>query len=110
MHLLPLNEEHDAAWDALGSTTPESGFMQSSAWAAFKRAEGYRTARLGLFEQGRLVGGASLFTYPSSAEAGFVLCPEGPVLPWDDVTQARAGLRAIIGAALELPGFEDAIG
>ena len=60
--------------------------MQSSAWAAFKRAEGYLTPRYGLFQEGELRGGASLLLYPHGRDAGFVLCPEGPVLPWEDVS------------------------
>ena len=69
--------------------------MQSTAWAAFKRAEGYKTLRYGLFEGEALTGGASLLDYSAQGSEGFVLCPEGPILPWDDPTQARAGLRLL---------------
>ena len=56
--LRELGPEHDALWDALTGSCPQSGFMQSSAWAAFKRLEGYATWRVGLFDSGALVGGA----------------------------------------------------
>ena len=74
--------------------------MQSSVWAAFKRLEGYESLRLGLFEaeDDTLRGGASLFTYPVSVQGaeGFWICPEGPVLPWEDPKLARRGLRQIL--------------
>jgi lipid II:glycine glycyltransferase (peptidoglycan interpeptide bridge formation enzyme) len=70
--------------------------MQSSAWAAFKRSEGYQTARLGLFDGGRLVGGGSLLNYPAPQTEGFWICPEGPVLPWEEPAAARQGLRQIL--------------
>lgn len=71
--------------------------MQSSAWAAFKRIEGYETRRLGLFEDGELMGGASLLTYPGTpGESQFVVCPEGPVLPWHDPARARAALKELV--------------
>src|SRR5579872_1786452 len=85
-----LGPEWDAAWDTLVSQAPESGFMQSSAWAAFKRLEGYDNLRLGLVAEGALHGGASLLYYPGAE--GFYLCPEGPILPWDDLARARDGL------------------
>jgi peptidoglycan pentaglycine glycine transferase (the first glycine) len=94
--LSEIGPERDAEWDAFAGSVPESGFMQSSAWAAFKRAEGYRTVRLGLFDCGKLVGGASLIFYPSPAAQGFWICPEGPVLPWDDAPAALRGLRLLL--------------
>ncbi len=93
----------DEQWDALAGETEASGFMQSSAWSAFKRSEGYETPRFGLFENGTLIGGASLLVYPHESQ-GFVLCPEGPVLPWDRKDTAREGLRLLISAAQDLAG------
>lgn len=114
--LVPLGADADAAWDALAGDAPESGYMQSSAWAAFKRSEGYQTARVGFCADERLFGGATLYSYPASAASareqnpqnGFVLCPEGPVLPWHDRERARACLRALTAYVQTLPA--DAIG
>ncbi|HLJ54262.1 MAG TPA: peptidoglycan bridge formation glycyltransferase FemA/FemB family protein [Chthonomonadaceae bacterium] len=107
--LADLGPEWDERWDALACSAAESGFMQSSAWAAFKRAEGYRTVRLGIFAGERLIGGASLLTYPGHGTEGYWICPEGPVLPWRDHATARAGLRLIVarveGLAEELGGI-----
>lgn len=97
-----LGPEMDGAWDEVAGASPEAGFMQSSAWAAFKRAEGYQTRRFGLVDDGRILGGATLYVYPAAGDEGMVLCPEGPVLPWDNLPAARDGLRKIIDAAGEL--------
>ena len=90
-----LGTEWDTRWDALAGQTVESGFMQSTAWAAFKRAEGYRTLRYGLFEEGELTGGAALLSYSAQGSEGLFLCPEGPILPWHDPAKAREGLRML---------------
>src|SRR6266851_3846292 len=89
----------DERWDALAGQAAESGFMQSSAWAAFKRTEGYETPRYGLFEEGALCGGATLLHYPAQGGEGFLVCPEGPVLPWNDRERAREGLRKLLAVA-----------
>ncbi len=100
LEIQELGPERDAEWDALVGSSAESGFMQSSAWATFKRAEGYQTLRYVLFEEGHLIGGASLLTYPAQGSEGLFLCPEGPVLPWADSAKAREGLR-LLGRTIE---------
>lgn len=77
--------------------------MQSGFWADFKRSEGYEVSRLGLVGSGDLAGGATLLRFHLPAEPGFVLCPEGPVLPWDDQPLARAALRALIEYVKAIP-------
>lgn len=96
-----LGPEADPAWDDVAGACPESGFMQSTAWAAFKRSEGFLTRRYGLVQDGHILGGATLYVYTGGGAEGLVLCPEGPVLPWGDLPAARDGLRKIIGAARE---------
>lgn len=108
MTLRPLAPDgsEDSTWDSVVAACPESGFMQSSAWARFKEAEGYLVHRLGLFDGETIVGGASLLAYPGpDGVLGMLLCPEGPVLPWDDTARARAGLKLIQAAAKELGGL-----
>ena len=110
--LRPLGPEWDGAWDALTGTTPDTGFMQGTAWAHFKRAEGYTVQRYGWFpgDSEALRGGATVYTYPAGAnQPAFAVCPQGPVLPWSDDPQAtRAALRALLGAVQN--DFPDAIG
>ncbi len=95
LHLGDLGAEWDDSWDRMAGQALEAGFMQSSRWADFKRREGYDTLRVGLFEGDRLVGGASLMHAHAEGQPGFVLCPEGPVLPWSDTPAARSALRLI---------------
>jgi len=108
--LTELGPEWDAEWDALAGGAVESGFMQSSAWAAFKRSEGYFTTRFGLFQEGQLRGGASLLTFPGHGTEGYWICPEGPVLPWDEPALARTGLRLLTAKVEELAEIHGGIG
>ena len=111
MTLQELGTEWDDAWDNLVRQSAESGFMQSSAWAAFKRAEGYKTHRLGLFtSEGALLGGASVLSYPAEGKEGFLICPEGPVLPWQETDIAREGLRKILAATQEIAAQQGGLG
>lgn len=84
--------------------------MQSSAWAAFKRAENYRTWRYGLFDEETLCGGGTFYAYPGAPRDGFLVCPEGPVLDWADSEGARARLRLLIDAARTIPEAQDVVG
>lgn len=80
------------SWDRLVMANPASGFMQSSAWADLKRLEGYGQQYLSLTRDGSVIGGASLLEYPGS---GIVVCPEGPVIPWEEPSVARMALRGL---------------
>src|SRR5437588_13099180 len=96
-----LGPECDEEWDRLAGEQLESGFMQSSAWAEFKRREGYETVRLGLFGDEGLIGGASFIRYPGPPGGGFAVCPEGPALQWDEPAVARECLRRLAEAVPE---------
>jgi lipid II:glycine glycyltransferase (peptidoglycan interpeptide bridge formation enzyme) len=87
-----------AAWEALVQASPESGFMQSLHWAAFKRRLGYRVLHLGLFDGERLAGGMLAYAPPPGAGVGLLAAPDGPLVPWADATLAREGLRALLAA------------
>ena len=93
-----LDESWDERWDHFAGWEVASGFMQSSIWAKFKRLEGAGSTRLGLFENGELSGGGTLFWSEGTQHPGYVLCPEGPVLPWEDHAKSREGLRSLLSA------------
>ncbi|MBC7526210.1 MAG: peptidoglycan bridge formation glycyltransferase FemA/FemB family protein [Chthonomonadaceae bacterium] len=95
----PITSALEAEWDALLSEKAETGFMQSVEWAAFKQSEGYEVLRLGLFEGEILTGGGTLLWFPSERKPGFVLCPEGPALDWENREASRDALRLFIEAA-----------
>jgi peptidoglycan pentaglycine glycine transferase (the first glycine) len=103
MQCRPLDHSEQALWDDLVAQNPAAGFMQSSGWARRAETEGYVVHRLGLFSENQLIGGAFLFGYPSPSNApGLLFCPEGPVLDWNSLSDARAGLRLLIQAARDL--------
>ncbi len=70
--------------------------MQSSFWSEFKRREGHEVERVVCEKGDSRVGSAVLLSYPQSAGASFVLCPEGPVLPWHDQQMCRTALRSLV--------------
>jgi lipid II:glycine glycyltransferase (peptidoglycan interpeptide bridge formation enzyme) len=106
-----LDSSWDESWDSLAGANPYSGFMQSSSWMRFKSMEGYRPTRIGLFDsRNDLIGGAMFLQYAGPSQGGMVLCPEGPVLPWDDIEQSRACLKAIVGEARRLSEASGDIG
>jgi len=87
----PATSDESDRIDSQAREDPKSGFMQSSWWAEFKRREGYAVTDL-ICEQ---VGAARLMDYPFGHERGFILCPEGPLLPWDETEICRAALRSL---------------
>jgi peptidoglycan pentaglycine glycine transferase (the first glycine) len=94
--IAPLDTTHQAAWDALVAAHPAGGFMQSWAWSAFKELEGYQVVRLGVVDGGRLRGGALAYAFPSTAEAGLVAVPDGPLLDWA-APDATETFQALVG-------------
>jgi lipid II:glycine glycyltransferase (peptidoglycan interpeptide bridge formation enzyme) len=83
----------DGAWDSVVESSHGSGFMQSSQWARFKQAEGYRCSRLVWKPKDGPSGQALLLAYPGD---GFTVCPEGPCLAWEDEPCCRPALQALI--------------
>jgi lipid II:glycine glycyltransferase (peptidoglycan interpeptide bridge formation enzyme) len=102
--------DYDVEADALVYSTPESGFMQSSAWAEFKQREGFVSVRYGFFEGEKLRGIAGLFYYPAGGGESVVVCPEGPILPWDDSSESRSCLRQLLAAVESESRFGGTLG
>jgi peptidoglycan pentaglycine glycine transferase (the first glycine) len=105
MRAAPLGPEHQAEWEALVATHPAAGFMQSWDWSEFKRLEGYRVVRIGLFEGRRLRGGGIAYSFPSPTEGHLAAMPDGPVLDWDGPASGRA-FRAVVAAVRAQCGAE----
>jgi len=104
-----LNPSWDLAheWEELVRANPCSGFMQSLAWAEFKRRQGMRYLHLGLKENDELLGGAIFYTSHHNKGAGFFMAPEGPVLPWSDKERAQEGLSLLLKTAESSTGTFD---
>ena len=99
LHHLDPQSPDGAAWERLVRQNPASGVMQSLHWAEFKRARGLRSLHLALEDAGTLIGGAIFYAPAISHDAGLLIAPDGPVLPWHNQELARAGLRALRTAA-----------
>jgi lipid II:glycine glycyltransferase (peptidoglycan interpeptide bridge formation enzyme) len=84
--------------------------MQSSAWADFKRREGFVNVRYSFFDGDSPRGLASLFYFPSGEGESLVVCPEGPALPWEDAAAARHALRQLLAAVEQDPRFGRTLG
>lgn len=96
---IDLSSSLGQQWEALVQASTTSGIMQSLHWQDFKLSQGLRSVHLCVFQDERLIGGSILYTSPKSTGAGFLVAPEGPVLPWGDEPLAREALALIIDGA-----------
>jgi hypothetical protein len=76
--------------------------MQSWEWSGFKALEGYEAVRLGLLDGDALRGGAIAYAFPSPAEAGLLVVPDGPLLDWA-APDAGVAFQALVGALRDSP-------
>ena len=95
LQLIELDPHNYDELEKLAAKNPFSGFMQSRDWAKFKELEGYHVTTVGFLSDGQLIGGALLYYYPYGQQSGFVICPEGPILDWNDSALIRSALRAL---------------
>jgi peptidoglycan pentaglycine glycine transferase (the first glycine) len=87
-------------WEELVKANPASGFMQSLHWARFKQTQHLVPVHIGLFDDDNiLIGGGIFYTADMIKGTGFMVAPDGPVLPWDKSEFAREGLRHIVALA-----------
>lgn len=107
---LPPGSTIQTRWDELVAASPHSGFMQSSHWAAFKRKQGFGSVHLLLQREGDIIGGATGYSSNSSPRNGWLIVPDGPVLPWRDQELARRGLTKITDEIRNLAGKLNVIG
>jgi len=90
MKLTGLKKEHFKLWNDLAASSASSGFMQSWEWSEFKEAEGARVERLGVFDEGKLLAGAMVYSVETTLGVSPLAMPHGPVLPWADAPKAEA--------------------
>src|SRR3954465_10000553 len=80
----PATKRWDA-WDDFLSSTPHTGFMQSSSWADFRLALGYEHFGAIVSSRGRILGGAIVQKCWYSPQQCFYYVQDGPVLPSDEM-------------------------
>jgi lipid II:glycine glycyltransferase (peptidoglycan interpeptide bridge formation enzyme) len=78
-----------AAWDAFVASTEDTGFMQSSWWADFRRANGWRHFAAVLKSGGAVCGGAVVLKRFYAPGQCFYYMADGPVLSGGDRARAQ---------------------
>jgi len=74
----------DAAWDAFVEANPRASYLQLSAWAGTKAANGWRAWGLEAAQQEGRVGARILLRRPSAVPWTFAYAPRGPLATrWD---------------------------
>lgn len=86
-------------WNSLVIEYGAQGFMQTLDWARFKRYMGFNVLHLGLFVDGELSGGAIFYTSANNKGTGFLVAPDGPILPWHNEELAALCLKKLIDFA-----------
>ncbi len=97
----PYSEE-DAEWDAFVAQHPNGSLLQTTNWARLKNRFGWRSQRVWLRRDGRLVAGAQMLV--RSAALGLIrvaYIPHGPLVDWGDEEQISVLLNQIDHAAYE---------
>lgn len=96
--LLEADSPLGLEWEALVRKSP-SCFMQSLHWAKFKRRMDVQTFHLGLFDDHDLIGGALFYTSKNNKGNGFLVAPDGPILPWSDERLSEQAMQLIVAEA-----------
>ena len=82
-------------WDGFVAAHPAGHLLQSSCWGALKAQFGWRTERVALEEDGRIVAGAQVLFRPLPWGQSLAYVPKGPLVDWDDEAQVEALLQAV---------------
>jgi lipid II:glycine glycyltransferase (peptidoglycan interpeptide bridge formation enzyme) len=77
------------AWSRFVEATPETGFMQSAAWARFRGRIGFEHFAVTLKDEATIVGGAVVGKWTYDDGHCFYYIQDGPVLPADPGTAAE---------------------
>jgi lipid II:glycine glycyltransferase (peptidoglycan interpeptide bridge formation enzyme) len=94
--------EDDAEWDAFVASHPHGSLLQTTQWARLKNRFGWRSHRVWLRRDGRLVAGAQvLFRSAALGLVHFGYIPHGPLVAWDDDEQVSVLFNQIDFAAYE---------
>jgi len=103
-HCSRIIEEQRGQWEKLAGNSSAGGFHQSFNWAAFKRADGWDTYKIGLFnDEDELVGGAVLLQFHfNSTRTNFLYIPEGPILDYSNEDNLNEQWRVLETAILSI--------
>ena len=81
-------DEEDAEWDAFVAAHPHGSLLQMTNWARLKSQFGWRSQRVWLKRDGRLMAGAQiLFRSAAMGLIRIAYVPHGPLVDWHDEEQ-----------------------
>lgn len=95
MDKLTIGHVPDAAWDEYVGRHPAGHHEQSSSFARNRESYRFRTARIGVFENGQLVGGAQLIYRWAPIAGRLGTIPQGPLVDGRRTDVAVALIRAL---------------
>jgi peptidoglycan pentaglycine glycine transferase (the first glycine) len=75
------------AWQDFVASHPAGHLLQTWTWGELKSRFGWQVARLGLTEDGRLVGGAQVLLRPLPGGWSIAYIPKGPLVDWANALQ-----------------------
>ena len=75
--------EDKTQWESFVLATPTHTFLHAWNWGEFNRCMGDKVFRLGLFEEGELVG-VALIIRVHARRGSFLFCPHGPLIKWQN--------------------------
>jgi len=78
------HQEIDSEWDDFLATTPGGHHVQSSLWGRVKASQGWKTKRVLVHEENRLVAGAQMLIRPVPLVGAIGYVTKGPVFGRDD--------------------------
>jgi lipid II:glycine glycyltransferase (peptidoglycan interpeptide bridge formation enzyme) len=72
-------EQDEAVWDEFVAASPQSSYLQSTAWGRIKRANGWHAVRVATSAGGELIGAQLLVRRAPGLPWGFGYVPRGPI-------------------------------
>jgi len=95
-------DREDAEWDAFVANHPDGSILQTTSWARLKSRFGWRSQRIWLRKDGKLVAGGQMLI--RSAALGLIRAayiPHGPLVDWQDSDQVSVLFNQLDIAAYE---------
>ena len=88
--------QSDAEWDAFVEGHPMGSVLQTTRWAQLKNHFGWRSHRVWLRQEGKLVAGAQvLFRSALLGMVRMAYIPHGPLVNWQDEEQVAVMMNQI---------------
>ncbi|MFH1366795.1 MAG: peptidoglycan bridge formation glycyltransferase FemA/FemB family protein [Patescibacteria group bacterium] len=108
MEVKEINDKEK--WDGFLAKQTKSQFLQSWDWGEFKKALGVRIWRLGILNEGNLVGAGLVLKSPLPLHNNYLYLPRGPVFSFSlNSEEISAGYQIFTDKIKEIAKQEDSI-